>query len=134
MVCELHQIHGMFIYVASVNIINIFHSELLILCTQYCILCDVYFGFNWTYVLKNFSISGFYNLTCSDCTKAYIGQTDSFYKDVQWTQTCVMNNSSFSKFAQHLNEYILSFGAINGIMQILHYHKKGPHLDKIVCF
>jgi len=30
MVCVLHKIDGMFVYVASVNIINIFYSELLI--------------------------------------------------------------------------------------------------------
>jgi len=29
MVCGLHQIDGMFVYVASVNIINIFYSGLL---------------------------------------------------------------------------------------------------------
>ena len=28
--CELRQVDGMFVYVASVNIINIFYSELLI--------------------------------------------------------------------------------------------------------
>jgi len=39
------------------------------------------------------------------------------------------NNSHSSKFAQHLNEHTNSFGAINDIMQILHYQKKGPNLN-----
>ena len=28
--CEVHEIHGVFVYIASVNIINIFYSEFLI--------------------------------------------------------------------------------------------------------
>jgi len=35
---ELHQLHGMFVYVASVNIINIFHSQLLIYVENVAIL------------------------------------------------------------------------------------------------
>jgi hypothetical protein len=44
------------------------------------------------------------------------------------------NNSHSSKFAQHLNEHVHSFGTINNIMQILQYQKKGPHLNTIECF
>jgi hypothetical protein len=39
------------------------------------------------------------------------------------------NNSHSSKFAQHLNEHAHSFGTINDTMQVLHYRKKGPHLN-----
>lgn len=34
-----------------------------------------------------------------------------------------------SKFVQKLNEQAHSFGTINNIMQVLHYHKKGSHLN-----
>jgi hypothetical protein len=43
MTCGLDQIDGVFVYVASVNIINIFHSELLIyvdnivFCEMFCL-------------------------------------------------------------------------------------------------
>jgi len=38
-------------------------------------------------------------------------------------------NSHFSKFAQHLNEHVQSFGTINDTQQVLHCQKKGPHLS-----
>jgi hypothetical protein len=36
---------------------------------------------------------------------------------------------SSSRFAQHLNEHIHSFGTINNTMQVLHFQKKGSHLN-----
>jgi len=44
------------------------------------------------------------------------------------------NNSHSSKFAHHLNELIHSFGAIKGIMQILHHQNKAPHFNTIEHF
>jgi hypothetical protein len=44
------------------------------------------------------------------------------------------NNSHISSFAKHLNEEAHSFGPINNIMQMLHYHKKGAHLNTIERF
>jgi len=44
------------------------------------------------------------------------------------------NNSYTSKFEQHLNGHAHSFGTINDTMQVLHYQKKGPHLNKIGRF
>ena len=39
--CKLHQINVMFVYVASVNIVHIFHTELLIYVDNIVILWDV---------------------------------------------------------------------------------------------
>jgi hypothetical protein len=39
------------------------------------------------------------------------------------------NNSHTSKFAQHLNELMHSFGNIHGVMQILELQMKGLHLN-----
>jgi len=44
------------------------------------------------------------------------------------------NISHSSKFAHHLIEHVHSFGSINDIMQVLHYHKKGTHLNTIERF
>ena len=44
MVRELHQLHGMFVYFASVNIINIFHSQLLIYVEYIAILGEGFVG------------------------------------------------------------------------------------------
>jgi hypothetical protein len=38
------------------------------------------------------------------------------------------------RFAQHLNEEGHSFSTIYNIMQVLHYHKIGAHLNTIECF
>jgi hypothetical protein len=44
------------------------------------------------------------------------------------------SNSHTSSFAKHLNEEAHSFGPMNSIMQILHYHKKGAHLNTLERF
>ena len=77
-----------------------------------------------------FSLSGVCKLTCPDCKKAYKGQTErNFTKRYNKHKCTFRKNNHSSKFAQHLNEHVHSFGTINDIMQILHYQKKGPHLQ-----
>ena len=51
-------------------------------------------------------------------------------------QQCVTNtdNSHTSKFAQHLNEHVHSFGSIKKVMQILLYQKTDLYLNKIERF
>ena len=44
------------------------------------------------------------------------------------------NNSQSSSFAQHLLDKAHSFGPINNIMEVLHHHKKGAHLNTIERF
>jgi len=44
------------------------------------------------------------------------------------------NNSHTSSFTQHLHEQAHSFGTIDNIMQELHHHKKGAHLNMIERF
>jgi hypothetical protein len=44
------------------------------------------------------------------------------------------NNNQTYSFAKHLNDTAHSFGPMNKIMQILHCHKKGPHLNTIERF
>jgi hypothetical protein len=56
------------------------------------------------------------------------------YKEINEHKCAFQNSSHSSKFTQHPNEHIHSFRAINDIMQILDYQKKGPHLNKIECF
>ena len=41
------------------------------------------------------------------------------------------NNSNTSSFAKHLIEESHSFGPMNNIMQIVHFHRKGDHLNTI---
>jgi len=43
-------------------------------------------------------------------------------------------NSHISSFAKHLNEEAHFFGPMNSIMQILHYHTKGAHLNTLESF
>jgi len=45
-------------------------------------------------------------------------------------KTAFRNNS----FAKHLNEEAQSFGPINNITKVLHFHKKGTHLNTIERF
>jgi hypothetical protein len=53
-VCVLHQIDCMFDYAVSVNIINIFYSELLIYVDNIVILLHVYVSLSWYLILKKF--------------------------------------------------------------------------------
>ena len=82
-----------------------------------------------------FLLSGVYKLTCPDCKKTYVGQTGrrftTWYKE---HEIAFQNNSHTSSFAEHLNEEAHSFGPMNSIMQVLHCHKKGAHLNTIERF
>ena len=44
------------------------------------------------------------------------------------------NNSHSSKFSQHLIKHAHSFGTINDTMPVLHYQRKGSHLNTIKRF
>jgi hypothetical protein len=66
---------------------------------------------------------------------AYVGQTGrSFTIWYNKHKRAYRNNNHTSRFAQHLNEQVHSFGSINIIMQIVHYHKEGTHLNTIERF
>jgi hypothetical protein len=41
------------------------------------------------------------------------------------------NNSNTSSFAKHLIQEAHLFGPMSNIMQIVHYHRKGAHLNTI---
>jgi len=74
---------------------------------------------------NTFSLSGVYRLTCPDCNKAYVGQGGRRF--ATWSKEhakAFRSNSHTSSFTKHLNEEAHSFGPMNSIMQILHYHKK----------
>jgi hypothetical protein len=76
-----------------------------------------------------------YKLTCPYCTKVYIGQTGRYFATrYNVHRRSLRNNSHTSKFAQHLNEHIHSFGNINVVMKILHYQKKDLHINTIERF
>ena len=48
--------------------------------------------------------------------------------------TAWRNHSTTSSFAQHLIEEAHSFGPMNKIMEMVHCHKKGAHLNTIEKF
>jgi hypothetical protein len=73
--------------------------------------------------------------TCPDCGKAYIGQTDSnFVSRYKEHKRSFRHNTHTSKFAEHLNNNMHSFGPIQDVMNILEFHKKGPHLNTLERF
>jgi len=82
-----------------------------------------------------FSLLGMYKLTCPDCSKAYVGQTGRcFATRFKEHEKAFRSNNHTSSFAKHLNEEAHSFGPMNSIMQILHYYKKGPHVNTLERF
>jgi hypothetical protein len=82
-----------------------------------------------------FSLSGIYKLTCPECKKAYVGQTGrSFSIRYNEHKQAFQNNSHLPNFAKHLNDEAHPFGSIHNIMQVLHYHKKGAHMNTIERF
>jgi hypothetical protein len=76
-----------------------------------------------------FSSSGVYKLTCPECNKACVGQTGRRFS----LHKRAFYNNSPSSFAQHLDE-AHPFGPIRDIMQVLHHHSKGPHLNTMEKF
>ena len=69
-------------------------------------------------------------LTCSDCHKTYVGQTGSQFSTRYKEHMAAWRNlSTTSSFAQHLIEEAHSSGPVNKIMEIVHCHNKGPHLN-----
>jgi len=82
-----------------------------------------------------FSSSGVYKLTCPDCQKAYVGQNGrQFYTRYKEHRSAVYHNSRTSNFTKHLQDNAHSFGPINNIMQVVHHHKEGTHLNTIERF
>jgi hypothetical protein len=49
-------------------------------------------------------------------------------------KTAFRNNNQAYSFAKHLNDSAHSFGSMNEIMQVVHCHRKGPHLNTIEIF
>jgi hypothetical protein len=84
---------------------------------------------------NKFSLSGVYKLTCPDCNKAYVGETGRrFTTRFKEHEKAFWNNSHTSSFAKHLNEEAHFLGPTKSIMQVLHYHKKGTHLNTLERF
>jgi len=82
-----------------------------------------------------FSSSGVYKLTCPDCQKPYVGQTGrQFYTRYKKHRSAFYHNSRTSNFAQHLQDNAHAFGPIDNIMQVVHHHTKGTHLNTIERF
>ena len=75
-------------------------------------------------------VGGVYKLTCPDCNKAYMGQTErSFKARSHEHRNAFTTNSHTSNFARHLIEHSHSFNSIDNTMQILRYHSNGTHLN-----
>jgi len=82
-----------------------------------------------------YSQSGAYKLSCPNCNKAYVGQTARrFSTRYIEHKTAFRNNKQTYSLTKHLNEEGHSFGPMNEIMQVIHRHKKGPHLNTIERF
>jgi len=76
-----------------------------------------------------------YKLTCPDCNRAYIGQTGrKFATRFKEHEKAFKSHSHTSSFAKHLDEEAHSFGHMHDIMQILHYRRKGAHLNMLERF
>ena len=76
-------------------------------------------------VPEKISLSGVYKLTCPDCNRAYIGQTDrKFATRFKEHEKAFRSHSQTSSFSKHLDKEAHSFGHMHDIMQILHYHRK----------
>ena len=72
-----------------------------------------------------YSLSVVYKLTVPDWHKTYVGQTGrQFSTRYKKHMTAWRNHSTTSNFAQHLIEEAHSFGPMNQIKEIVHYHKK----------
>jgi len=68
-------------------------------------------------------------LTCPDCGKVCVGQTGRcFTKRFEESFLCIRKKST-TKIAQQRIEHGHSFDTIESIVQILHFNKKGAHLD-----
>jgi hypothetical protein len=82
--------------------------------------------------LDKYNRSGAYKLTCSDCNKAYVGQTGrSFARRFKEHKNTFRSNSNTSNYAKHVLELPHLFGPIHETMQILQYQGKGAHLNTI---
>jgi len=83
---------------------------------------------------EKFSATGVFKLTRVDCSKAYMGQTGRNFS-IRHNEylRAFRKYSNSSKFAQHLNEHMHTFGSIEN-MQIINYQEKGPHVNNVESF
>jgi hypothetical protein len=79
-----------------------------------------------------YTCSGAYKLTCPDCNKAYVGQTERSFNDrYKEHKHAFKTNSHSSNYAKHILEQSHTFGPMHQTMQILQYRDKGTHLNTI---
>jgi hypothetical protein len=84
---------------------------------------------------NKFSSSGVYKFIRPECGKAYVGQTDRrFSVRYKEHRRAFYSNIPSSSFAQHLLDEAYPFGPIHHIMQVIHHHSKGPHLNTMERF
>jgi len=82
-----------------------------------------------------YSLSGVYKLTCPDCHKTYVGQTGrQFSTRYKNTRQHGPTTALPPILQKHLIEEAHSFGPMNKIMEIVHCHKKGAHLNTVEKF
>ena len=76
--------------------------------------------------------SGVYKLTCTDCKKAYVGQTGrNFAVRFNEHKHAFKTNNHTSNYAKHLIEQAHAFDSIQNTMEILQRQTKGAHLNTI---
>jgi hypothetical protein len=82
-----------------------------------------------------YTSSGVYKLTCPDCSKGYVGQTERrFLTTFNEHKKAAKNNSTSSNFEKHTNEQVHSYGTMDNTMSILKIQRKGPHLNTLERF
>jgi hypothetical protein len=87
------------------------------------------------YTHDKYSHSGVYKLTCPDCHKTYVRQAGrQFSTRYKVHKTAWYKNSNTSNFAKHLTEETHSFGPMNEIMEIMHFHTRSAHLNTMEKF
>jgi len=74
---------------------------------------------------EKYTRSGAYKLTCPDCNKAYVGQTEeALTRDIKSTKNAFETNSHTSNYAKNILEQSHTFGPMHQTMQILEYRDK----------
>jgi hypothetical protein len=84
-----------------------------------------------TGINNRFDAPGVYKLTCSDCSKFYIGQTGRNFSQRFKEHVKALHNNTESAFANHLIDSGHTYTDINTNLEILHTHKKGKHLNTL---
>ena len=93
------------------------------------------FTYNTNTKFNKFNKCGVYQLTCQDCNRKYIRQTDRpFHIAFQENFQDFKYGNAKSKFAKHLIDNRHSIAPMENIMEVLHITKKGNMMNTLERF